>query len=130
MWLYALYYSKSFTRFSGKKELLSQVICNFFFKMFQMGFSRFSKCLKNNMKFTWAVCWINSEVSKRDKNITLIIFFCHCCWSLLWCSYWKFWRLDSHLPETLLYLLQWKPFKNDEKCFLFHLRNSPCSQDM
>ena len=29
-----------------KKEPLSQGICNFFFKMLQMRFSRFSKCLK------------------------------------------------------------------------------------
>ena len=28
------------------------------------------------------------------------------------------------------YLLQWKPFKNDEKCFLFHLKSFFCSQDI
>ena len=26
------------------------------------------------------------------------------------------------------YLSEWKPFKNDEKCFLFRLKNSFCSQ--
>ena len=26
--------------------------------------------------------------------------------------------LDSHLPKKLCYLLDSKPFKNDEKCFL------------
>ena len=31
-------------------------------------------------------------------------------------------KSDSHLPKKLLYLLQWKPFKNDEKCFLFHVK--------
>ena len=24
----------------------------------------------------------------------------------------------------------WKPFKNDGKCFLFHLKSSSCSQDI
>ena len=28
------------------------------------------------------------------------------------------------------YLLQWKAFKNDEKCFLFHVKNSFHSQDI
>ena len=28
------------------------------------------------------------------------------------------------------YLLQWKPFKNDEKCFLFHLKSSFRCQDI
>ena len=33
-------------------------------------------------------------------------------------------KSDSHLCficKKLFYLLQWKPFKNDEKCFFFHL---------
>ena len=33
---------------------------------------------------------------------------------------------DSYLPKKLFYLLHWKPFKNDEKCFLFHLKSSFC----
>ena len=39
---------------------------------------------------------------------------------------------DSHLPKQfdLSYLPDWQPFKNDEKCFLFHLKNSFCSQDI
>ena len=37
---------------------------------------------------------------------------------------------NSHLPKKKMrYLLQWKPFKNDEKCFLFHLKSSFRSQD-
>ena len=32
--------------------------------------------------------------------------------------------------QNSFYLLQWKPFKNDEKCFLFHLKNSFRSQDI
>ena len=30
----------------------------------------------------------------------------------------------------MFYLLQRKPFKNDEKCFLFHLKSSFPSQDI
>ena len=32
--------------------------------------------------------------------------------------------------KKLFYLLQWKPFKNDEKCFSFHLKNCFRSQDI
>ena len=32
--------------------------------------------------------------------------------------------------KRLCYLLQWKPFKNDEKCYLFHLKISFPSQDI
>ena len=39
-------------------------------------------------------------------------------------------KSDSHLLKNLFYLRQYKPFKNDEKCFLFHLKSSFCSQDI
>ena len=39
-------------------------------------------------------------------------------------------KSDSHLPKKLYYLLDLKTFKNHEKCFLFHLKNSFCSQDI
>ena len=39
---------------------------------------------------------------------------------------WK-WTLTS---QKNCYLLHWKPFRNDEKCFLFHLKNSFRSQDI
>ena len=32
-------------------------------------------------------------------------------------------KSDSHLPKKFFYRLQWKSFKNDEKCFLFHLKS-------
>ena len=35
-----------------------------------------------------------------------------------------------NFQQNLFYLLQSKPFKNDEKCFLFHLKSSFCSQDI
>ena len=40
-------------------------------------------------------------------------------------------RSDSLIfLKKLFYLLQWKPFKNDERCFLFHLKSSILSQDI
>ena len=38
------------------------------------------------------------------------------------------WALTFH--KKLCYLLQWKPFKNGEKCFLFHLKSSFRSDDI
>ena len=35
--------------------------------------------------------------------------------------------LKAHSETTLS---NWKPFKNDEKCFLFHLKSYFCSQDI
>ena len=32
--------------------------------------------------------------------------------------------------KNFLYLLQWQSFKNNEKCFLFHFKNSFCSHDI
>ena len=52
-------------------------------------------------------------------------------------SYWPnnivkvFLKSDSHLPKKRsFYLLQRKLFKNDEKCFIFHVKSSFCSQDI
>ena len=39
-------------------------------------------------------------------------------------------KSDSHLSKKLCYLLDWKRFKNDRKCFLFHLESSFCFQDI
>ena len=40
-------------------------------------------------------------------------------------------KSDSHRPKKkLCYLLDWKPFKNDEKRFLFQLESSFRSQDI
>ena len=39
-------------------------------------------------------------------------------------------KSGSHLPKKMFYFLQQKPFKNDKKCFLFHLKRSFCSQDI
>ena len=42
----------------------------------------------------------------------------------------KFLKSDSQLPKKLSYLVDWKPFKNDEKSFLFDLKGSFRSQDI
>ena len=34
------------------------------------------------------------------------------------------------LSKNLFYLLEWQAIKNDEKCFLFHFKNSLRSQDI
>ena len=39
-------------------------------------------------------------------------------------------RPSSLSKQRPFYLLQWKPLKNDEKCFLFHLKSSFRSQDI
>ena len=97
----------------------------FFLQNLQNEIFKIFKIFKNNMKFTRAACWNNSKISNRDKNTTLIVFlFCHYCWSLLWCNYWRSLKSDSHHQKTLRFLLQWKPFKNHEKCFLFQIKNS------
>ena len=37
---------------------------------------------------------------------------------------------NSHLRKEIVLLVSMKPFKNDEKCFLFNLRSSVCSHDI
>ena len=43
-------------------------------------------------------------------------------------------KTKSHLlkgvPESETIFCDWKPFKNDEKCFLFHLESFSSSQDI
>ena len=41
----------------------------------------------------------------------------------------NFLKWYSGLPKKLFYLLQWKPIKSNEKCFLFYLKTSFRSQD-
>ena len=40
-------------------------------------------------------------------------------------------KVGLSLSKKILgYLLDWKPFKSDEKYFLFHLKSSFCSEDI
>ena len=43
---------------------------------------------------------------------------------------WIISKSDPYTPNKLFYLLQWKPFRTDDKCFLFHLKRFFCSQDI
>ena len=40
---------------------------------------------------------------------------------LIACNYTRL-KSDPHLPKKRFYLLQWKPFKNDENAFYFILK--------
>ena len=95
---------------SRNMHFVPQNIQNEVFNIFKM--------FKNNMKLTRVSCWINSNVRNKDKITRLIIFLlCHYCWSLLWCNYWKSLKSESCLPKKILYLLQWKLFKINGKCY-------------
>ena len=102
--------------FQEKRALKSRDM-QFFFQNVPNEIFKISKMLESNMKFTRAACWINAKISNY-------------CWSSLWSNYWMSLQSDSRHQKTWLYLLQWKPFKNDEKCLLIHLKKSPCSQDL
>ena len=74
--------------------------------------------LQNNHYFTHCSCFLPSLSSSDIFNN----------YSLIRRNRWYL-KLDSHLPK-IFYLLQWWPFKNDEKCFFFHLKSSFHSQDI
>ena len=42
----------------------------------------------------------------------------------------KTFKVGFSPSKRIFYLLQWKPFKNNEKYFLFHLKSSFGSQDI
>ena len=60
----------------------------------------------------WLV-WVSSSSFENVKLIVLV-----------------FLKPDYHPSKKLSYLLQWKPFKNREKWFLFYLKTSFRSQDI
>ena len=77
------------------------------------------KMFKCNMKFTRVVCWINSKISNRDKNNTLMmILFCHYFWPLLWFNYWWSW--------TLLYCTSWNCLRLTVQILLSLYPYDPC----
>ena len=39
-------------------------------------------------------------------------------------------KSDSHLPKKMTLFVSLKAFKDDKKCFLFHVKKSFCSQDI
>ena len=84
--------------------------------MFNIRIFKILKMFKYNKKLIRAARWVNSKISNRDKNTTLMIFlFYDYCWSLLWYNYWRSWNSTSwsHLKLTVqiqLALYLWDPF--------------------
>ena len=62
----------------------------------------------------------NLSITHMSQLLTFVL------WKLT--SYLLILKSDLHLSKKLCYLLDWKPFKNDEKCFLFCLKSSFRSQ--
>ena len=86
-----------------KKEPTRQGLCKFFLQNVQNKIFKILEMFKTNMKFTKAGCWINSKISNRSKNTILIMFlFCHYCWSLLWCNYWRSLMLGNYISWSRL----------------------------
>ena len=52
------------------------------------------------------------------------------CWNYLYTMSYTWLKSDSHPPKNCFYLLQWKPFKNNAKYFLFHVKCSFRSWDI
>ena len=90
----------------------------FFLQNVQNEIVKIFKMFKNNMKFTRAACWINSKISNKYKNTTLIILeFCHCCWSLLWCNYWKSLKSGCLLQKGCFICFNESPLKVIKNAF-------------
>ena len=88
--------------FQEKRDLKSSGV-QFFLQNVPYEIFMIFKMFENNMKFTRGACWINSKISNRDKNTTLIIFlFGHYCWPLLWCNYWKSLESGFHHQKNLI----------------------------
>ena len=103
-----------------EKRATDQGICIFFLQNVQGEIFKTFKMFKNNMKFNRAACWMNSKLSNRDKNTRLIIFlFCQYCWLLLWCNYWKAWKLDPYLPKNCFICFSESLLKMMKNAFYF-----------
>ena len=71
--------------------------------------------------FSWTLKWIREFSNHKNLTLNSDIYLKKLPTHL---------NSDSQLPNFFFYLLQWKPFKNAEKCFLFHLKSSFRSQDI
>ena len=100
-----------------------------FLQNFQNEIFKILKMFKHNMKFTRAACWIKSKISNK-KHGTHDILILSVLLIIIMVSLLQVFKVWFSLSKKLFYLLQWKPFKNNEKCFLFRLKSSPYSQDV
>ena len=55
-----------------KNEPTTKELCNLFLQNIKNEIFQILKALENNMKFTKEAFWINSKISNRGKNTTLI----------------------------------------------------------
>ena len=122
MWLFVLCYSKSFTRFSGKRAHKSRDT-QFFLQNVQNEILKVFKMFKNNMKFTQAACWINSKIRSRDKkhhthNILILSLLLVIIMVLLS----KVFKVGLSPSKKKMFYLK--------NAFCFILKGSPCSQDI
>ena len=84
--------------------------------------------------FTWRRTDVNFSAFsvRRLQNLlsSLFLFYSFLLGTLpingAWFPFWKtFLKSDSHLSKSWFYLLQWKPFKNVERCFYSILKALP-----
>ena len=105
-----------------------QEMCIFFLQNVEKEIFKILKMFESNMKFTRAAWRINSKISNRNKNTTLIIFlFCHYsdyCWSLLWWNYWRFLMLwNSTSLSRIKLTVEIQLANNPYNQFLINNRN-------
>ena len=116
-----------------KKETLTQVFScefceifksNFFYRTHPGGcFSLF----RGSPCYNYVNCWFDH--SYTSGNTFSVTNFCNLHRNILQVVIWKITVLKGAL-SCLRQFVNWKPSKNDEKCFLFHLKSSFCSQDI
>ena len=92
--------------------------------------------------FEWKVLWIPGII-KWEKSVSFCLFEGIHLWKFfsiaffpppflkMWHEiidfflfFFYFFKSDSYLPKEFVLFAFRKPFKNDEKCFLFHLKSS------
>ena len=81
-------------------------------------------CLK------WSICldFYIFEDSSDLENLPLFIKHWMNFNSPVLFPWWRTYAQTVTSQKYLCYLLDWKPFRNDEKCFLFHLKSTSRSQ--
>ena len=111
IYIYIYLYIYIYIYITWKKRTFSKECSMGFHVPFVYDFQRM-RCIINEeileISFHWSLPWL---------TFVMLNYLC----SILFKS-------KSHLPKKLFYLLQCKPFKNDEKRFLFHLNSSFHSQ--
>ena len=111
---------KAFHTFKGKRAHKARDFSTQFFPE-----NVENEMFKYNIKFTRAACWINSKMSNRNKNTTLIIFlFCRYYWLISRCNYWRslmLWNSTSWIRLKLTVQIQLVLYPCDP--FLINNRN-------